>query len=370
MDYAQDEYDSTDEDKVLFLKGVSAIKILITGSSGLIGSEAVRYFGDKGHAIVGIDNNFREFFFGKPGDTTWNLKKLLSCGYDFIHLDADIRDRSRMLDIFRDHRPDAVIHCAAQPSHDLAAKMPFEDFDVNAGGTINLLEASRRFTFDSPFIFMSTNKVYGDAPNEIELVETPTRWDYKYPAYYYGIDESCRIDRTKHSLFGASKAAADLITQEYGLYFNMPTVCFRGGCLTGPSHSGVELHGFLSYLVKVAVNDMPYTIFGYKGKQVRDQIHSQDVVRAFECYMKNPRPGEVYNIGGGRDNSASILECIDMIYELSGRRVRHTLSEQNRIGDHICYISDTRKLESHYGEWDRKVSLKQIIKQMVDAHGA
>ena len=343
------------------------MKIFITGSSGLIGSEAVRYFGSQGHQIIGIDNNLRKFFFGEQGDTSWNLKNLFDLNIDFKHQNLDIRDRKNILELYKTLRPDATIHCAAQPSHDLAAKIPFDDFDTNASGTLNLLEASRQYTFDSPFIYMSTNKVYGEAPNELELTETPTRWEYKDPAFFNGIDENMRIDRTKHSLFGASKAAADLITQEYGRYFNMPTVCFRGGCLTGPNHSGVELHGFLSYLVKVAVNNKPYTIFGYKGKQVRDQIHSLDVVRAFECFINNPRAGEVYNLGGGRSNSASVLECIYMIKELSGYKVNYTLCHENRIGDHICYISDLKNLISHYPEWSITISLQQIIEEILNA---
>lgn len=342
------------------------MKILVTGSSGLIGSEAVRYFGAKGHKIIGIDNNLRKYFFGEQGDTTWNLKNLMGLKMDFSHIDVDIRDRNKIADLYKTHKPDATIHCAAQPSHDLAAKMPFDDFDTNAVGTMNLLEASRQHTFDSPFVYMSTNKVYGDAPNELELVETDTRWDYKDKTYFNGIDETMRIDRVKHSLFGASKAAADLITQEYGLYFNMPTVCFRGGCLTGPSHSGVELHGFLSYLVKVAIHKKNYTIFGYKGKQVRDQIHSEDVIKAFECFINKPRPGEVYNLGGGRKNSASILECMNLIKELSGLDVNYILTPDNRIGDHICYISDLRKLKSHYPEWDVRISLKEITSQIIE----
>jgi len=342
------------------------MKILVTGSSGLIGSEAIRYFGEKDHKVIGLDNNLRKYFFGEAGDTSWNLKSLMGLDIDFTHLDVDIRDREKILDIYKTHRPEVTIHCAAQPSHDLAAKMPFDDFDTNAVGTINLLEASRRYTLDSPFIFLSTNKVYGDAPNELELIEMPTRWDYKDPAYYDGIPETFRIDRTKHSLFGASKLAADIVTQEYGLYFNMPTVCFRGGCLTGPSHSGVELHGFLSYLVKAAVQKIPYTIFGYKGKQVRDQIHSMDVIRAFECYIENPRPAEVYNLGGGRENSASILECIDLIEKLSDHKLEYTLVDENRIGDHICYISDLKKLKSHY-PWEISISLEEITKQIIDS---
>ena len=245
--------------------------------------------------------------------------------------------------------------------------MPFDDFDTNAVGTMNLLEASRQFTFDSPFVLMSTNKVYGDAPNELDLVELEKRYDYKDKKYFNGIAEDFRIDRTKHSLFGASKAAGDIITQEYGLYFNMPTVCFRGGCLTGPNHSGVELHGFLSYLVKVAVHQKPYTIFGYKGKQVRDQIHSEDVVKAFECFINKPKPGQVYNLGGGRENSASVLECIDLIKEYSGHEVQYTLSDENRIGDHICYISDLTKMRADYPDWDIRISLEQILKEIITA---
>lgn len=342
------------------------MKILITGSSGLIGSEAVKYFGKLGHQIIGLDNNLRKFFFGQKGDTSWQLKELKLLKIDFLHFNLDIRDRKKILDIYKNERPDVTIHCAAQPSHDLAAKIPFEDFDTNAVGTINLLEASRRFCFDSPFLYMSTNKVYGDALNELELIETPTRWDYKDLKYYEGIDETCRIDQTKHSLFGASKTAADIVTQEYGRYFGMLTVCYRGGCLTGSNHSGVELHGFLNYLVKIAVENKEYTIFGYKGKQVRDQIHSLDVVKAFECYIKSPRPGEVYNIGGGRLNSASILECISIIEEVSGLKINYNISDKNRIGDHICYISNLNKLKTHFPEWDIRICLRDIIQEMVE----
>jgi CDP-paratose 2-epimerase len=343
------------------------MKILVTGSSGLIGSEAVRYFGKLGHEIIGVDNNLRKFFFGEGGDTTWNLNLLRSEGYQFTHVEVDIRDRAAVLNLYKTYKPDATIHCAAQPSHDLAAKIPFEDFDTNAVGTMNLLEASRQHTFDSPFVYMSTNKVYGDAPNEIKLVELEKRWDYKDSKYYNGIDESCRIDQTKHSLFGASKAAADIMTQEYGRYFNMPTVSFRGGCLTGPAHSGVELHGFLSYLVKVAVTGKQYTIFGYKGKQVRDQIHSEDVVRAFEVFIKNPKPGAVYNLGGGRGNSASILECIDLIKEYSGHQVNYTYNDTNRIGDHICYMSDLSRFMNDYPDWKLTYSLEKILKEIIEA---
>ncbi|HDZ27388.1 MAG TPA: NAD-dependent epimerase/dehydratase family protein, partial [Candidatus Aminicenantes bacterium] len=285
-------------------------KIIITGSNGLIGSEAVLHFDRKGFHVLGIDNNMRADFFGPKGDTTWNLRRLQNQTNHFEHHDLDIRDRGAILDIFKSSRPHVIIHCAAQPSHDLASKRPFDDFDVNATGTLNLLEATRLYAKESPFIFMSTNKVYGDAPNEIPLVELGSRYDYARKEDHQGVSESCRIDQSLHSLFGASKVAADVITQEYGRYFNMPTVCFRGGCLTGPSHSGVELHGFLSYLVKVAVSNETYKIFGYKGKQVRDQIHSKDVISAMEAYIQSPRPAGVYNLGGGRESNASLLECI------------------------------------------------------------
>jgi CDP-paratose 2-epimerase len=342
------------------------MKILITGSAGLIGSEAVSQFDLKGHEVLGIDNNMRADFFGPKGDTSWNLKRLKENSKSYSHFDLDIRDRQAILDFFKQQRPDAIVHCAAQPSHDLAKDRPFDDFDVNAVGTLNLLEASRLFTTDSPFIFLSTNKVYGDAPNHLALKELDTRWDYADADYYDGIDESMTIDQSKHSLFGASKAAADVMTQEYGRYFDMPTVCFRGGCLTGKNHSGVELHGFLSYLVKVAVSRGEYTIFGYKGKQVRDQIHSHDVVRAFEAYIENPRPGEVYNLGGGRSNSASILECFQMIEDRTGMPINHSYSDVNREGDHICYISDLAKFKAHYPGWDLSVSLDAIFDEMVE----
>ncbi|MFY0643850.1 MAG: NAD-dependent epimerase/dehydratase family protein [Bacteroidia bacterium] len=347
------------------------MKIIVTGSSGLIGSEAVRYFGKKGHEIIGVDSNLRKYFFGEGGDTSWNLKLLQDLPINFSHRDVDIRDRQAILDLYETEKPDATIHCAAQPSHDLAAKIPFDDFDTNTVGTMNLLEANRIHSFNSPFVYMSTNKVYGDAPNEIDLEELDRRWEYRDPDYVNGISEECRIDQCKHSLFGASKAAADIITQEYGRYFGMPTVSFRGGCLTGPQHSGVELHGFLSYLVKVAVTGKPYTIFGYKGKQVRDQIHSEDVVKAFEVFIENPHtPGSVYNLGGGKDNSASVLECIDLIKEIGGHEVNYTLSDENRIGDHICYYSDLTRLKSDYPNWDIRISLKDIISEMIKAEEA
>ena len=341
------------------------MKILVTGSSGLIGSEAVVYFDSHGHRVLGIDNNMRADFFGSEGDTSWNLRRLQDHTCDFEHYDMDIRNREAILDFFKTHSPDAVVHCAAQPSHDLAKDRPFDDFDVNAGGTLNLLEAARQYTKESPFIFMSTNKVYGDAPNEIPLVELDSRYDYARAEDFQGVSETCRIDQSLHSLFGASKVSADIMTQEYGRYFSMPTVCFRGGCLTGPQHSGVELHGFLSYLVKVAVSGCVYTVFGYKGKQVRDQIHSFDVIRAFDEFIKTPRVAEVYNLGGGRENSASILECIQKIEALIGKSVHYRYQDQARNGDHICYISDIRKFKRHYPDWQLSRSLDNLVEEMV-----
>jgi CDP-paratose 2-epimerase len=343
------------------------MKILVTGSSGLIGSEAVTYFDERGHQIVGIDSNMRAVFFGEQGDTTWNRDRLLASTKNFKHFDLDIRNREDIFRFFSEHKFDAVIHCAAQPSHDKAAQIALMDFDVNAVGTVNLLEAARQNFPDSPFIHVSTNKVYGDSPNELPMKELETRWEYADPKDYNGITEECRIDRTLHSLFGASKTAGDIMAQEYGKYFNMPVGVFRGGCLTGPSHSGVELHGFLSYLVKQIVTGGPYTIFGYKGKQVRDQIHSYDVVRAFEEFINNPRPGEVYNLGGGRGNSASIMECIEMVEDITGKKLNSTYTDQNRIGDHICYISDLTKLKTHYPNWSITKSLLQICEEIVSA---
>ena len=341
--------------------------VLVTGSSGLIGSEAVEYFDRQGHRVVGADNNMRRVFFGPPGDTLWNLERLKGATRRFTPVELDIRDRVGVMTLFRENKFDLIIHCAAQPSHDKAAEIALLDFEVNAMGTVNLLEATRQHCRDAPFIFMSTNKVYGDAPNEIPMRELETRYDYAEPADFEGIDENCRIDRSTHSLFGASKVAADIYAQEYGRYFGMAVGIFRGGCLTGPSHSGVELHGFLSYLLKVALSGKPYTIFGYKGKQVRDNIHSFDVVRAFEEFARNPRPGEVYNLGGGRANSVSMLEAIARIEALTARKINWTYSETSRKGDHICYISNLAKLKSHYPGWSLTRSLDSILEEMVAA---
>ncbi len=343
------------------------MEVLITGCSGLIGSEAVLDFDGQGHVLTGVDNNMRREFFGPAGDTGWNLDRLKRQTKRFTHVDLDIRDREGILSLFRRTRFDCVIHCAAQPSHDKAREIPFLDFEVNAVGTLNLLEATRQTCPEAVFIHMSTNKVYGDAPNEKPLIETATRYDYADPTDHDGIDETCRIDRCLHSLFGASKTAADVMAQEYGRYFGLRVGVFRGGCLTGPAHSGVELHGFLNYLVRVAVRGEAYTVYGYKGKQVRDQIHSHDVIRAFEAYLGNPRPGEVYNLGGGRANSASVLECIALVEELTGRTIEHRYVEQNRLGDHICYISDLRKFRSHYPSWSITRNLRDICTELVAA---
>ena len=344
--------------------------ILVTGSSGLIGSEAVEHFDRQGHRVIGVDNNMRRVFFGPQGDTSWNLKRLKGATRNFTHHGLDIRDRSAIDELFRAHRFNLIVHCAAQPSHDKARDIPILDFEVNALGTLNLLEATRQHCPEAVFVFLSTNKVYGDSPNEIPLVELETRYDYSRPENREGISESCRIDRTLHSLFGASKAAADLVAQEYGRYFGLNVGVFRGGCLTGPAHSGVELHGFLSYLVKVALSGGAYTVFGYKGKQVRDNIHSYDVVRAIEEFAANPRPGEVYNIGGGRQNSVSMLEGISRIEQMAGKKLNWRYVEEARKGDHICYISDLRKFQSHYPNWKITRNLDRIFEEIVSAQSS
>src|SRR3954454_6076249 len=317
---------------------------LVTGSSGLIGSEAVAFLDERGWDVHGVDNNMRRDFFGEHGDTTWNLERLRGATRRFEHHDVDIRNRATILRLVAEVRPDLLVHAAAQPSHDLAASRPFDDFDVNAVGTLNLLEAARQACPESPFAFLSTNKVYGDAPNELPLVELDTRWDYADPAQREGIDETCRIDATMHSLFGASKVAADVLVQEYGRSFGMPSVCFRGGCLTGPHHSGAELHGFLAYIARAIREGRTYRIYGYKGKQVRDNLHSYDVCAAFYAFYENPRPAAVYNLGGGRANSISVLEAIAKFEDIFGRNLPVEYVDQNRAGDHICYISDLRRL--------------------------
>ena len=341
--------------------------LLVTGSSGLIGSEVCVFFAELGWQIHGVDNNQRAVFFGEAGDTRWNQQRLQEQLSSFEHHELDIRDRSGVARLLSELRPDAIVHTAAQPSHDRAAAIPFDDFDTNAVGTLNLLEAARQACPESPFVHMSTNKVYGDRPNTIPLVELETRWDYDDETYAEGIAEDFSIDQSKHSLFGASKVAADVMVQEYGRYFGMPTCCLRGGCLTGPNHSGVELHGFLSYLIKCNLEGREYKIFGYQGKQVRDNIHSEDVARfAFE-FIQSPRMGEVYNIGGGKPNSCSILEAFQLAEKFSGRPMQSTYVDEPRMGDHICYYSDLSKMRQHYPGWDITISLDQTIQQIVDA---
>lgn len=339
--------------------------ILVTGSSGLIGSEVTTFFHNQGFLVHGVDSNQRAVFFGPQGDTRWSQQRLIKTLPNFQHHELDIRDRQGVLALVKDLRPSGIIHTAAQPSHDRAAAIPFDDFDTNAVGTLNLLEAARQFCPEVPFIHMSTNKVYGDLPNSIPLVELETRWDYADPVYAEGIPESFSIDQSKHSLFGASKVAADVMVQEYGRYFNMPTCCLRGGCLTGPNHSGVELHGFLSYLVKCNLEGREYTVFGYKGKQVRDNIHSEDVARFIHAFYHSPRCGEVYNMGGGKGNSCSILEAFAMVEELTGKKQVYRYVDQNRIGDHICYYSDLSKMKAHYPNWVITKSLRQTVEEIV-----
>ncbi len=342
-------------------------KLLVTGSSGLIGSEVCVHFAGLGWEIHGADNNGRAVFFGPNGDTRWNQSRLQQQLPSFVHHEVDIRDRNGVLNLLETVRPDAIVHTAAQPSHDLAAKMPFADFDTNAVGTMNMLEATRQFAAESPFVHMSTNKVYGDTPNYLPLKELETRWEYADDADFGGIRESLSIDQCKHSLFGASKVAADIMVQEYGRYFDMPTCCLRGGCLTGPNHSGVELHGFLSYLVKCNLEERNYNVFGYLGKQVRDNIHSLDVARFIDAFVAAPRVGEVYNLGGGRSNSCSILEAFDRIAAVSGKPMRYEYVDKNREGDHMCYISDLSKIKDHYPQWDITKSLDDIFTEIHDA---
>lgn len=342
------------------------MKILVTGSAGLIGSEVCQIFGRNGWDVVGIDNNQRMVFFGAPGDTTWNLTRLVGClGSRYKHHSIDIRDRRAVDDVMSDTRPDLIVHAAAQPSHDRAAAIPFDDFDTNAVGTLNLLEAARQKCLDTPFVFMSTNKVYGDSPNKIQLKELETRWEYADPLDYGGIPEECSIDQSTHSLFGASKVAADILVQEYGRYFGMKTCCLRGGCLTGPNHTGVQLHGFLSYLVKCNMSSDLYTVYGYKGKQVRDNIHSEDVVRFIQLFSESPRSAAVYNIGGGRANSCSILEAFRMVEDVTGVKMKYQYDSKNRIGDHICYISDLSRIIIDYPMWAVTRSNQEIISEIV-----
>lgn len=337
-------------------------KILITGAAGLVGSEASDYFLDKGWQVFGLDNNQRAVFFGAEADTSSMIGILKTKSPHFQHLNIDIRDRAAILNFYSESKPDAIVHAAGQPSHDLAAKIPFDDFEVNAVGTLNLLEATRQYAKEAPFIFMSTNKVYGDAPNEIKLKEFDKRWDYDAPEYQNGIDENFRIDQSKHSLFGVSKLSADILTQEYGRYFGLLTCCLRGGCLTGPNHRGVELHGFLQYLIKCNRLKKPYMIYGYKGKQVRDSIHAYDVARFLEAFIEKPRSGgQVYNMGGGKKNTCSILEAFSMAEALTGQKMIYDYKAEPRAGDHICYYSDLSKAMLDYPDWSVTHSLDDIF---------
>lgn len=339
----------------------------MTGASGLIGSEVCSYFARQDYDVHGIDNNQRAAFFGPQGDTRWNQQRLERELKSYHHHELDVRDRTGILELMADLKPSIVVHAAAQPSHDRAAAIPFDDFDTNAVGTLNLLEAARRSCPESPFIYLSTNKVYGDGPNRIPLTELETRWDYADPTFAAGIPENFPIDQSLHSLFGASKVAGDVMVQEYGRYFGMPTCCLRGGCLTGPNHSGVELHGFLSYLVRCNLEGREYRVFGHKGKQVRDNVHSLDVARFIQAFAEAPRVGEVYNLGGGKANSCSILEAFALVEGMSGRSQWYTYVDANRVGDHICYYSDLRKMRDHYPTWNITVTLEQMIGEIVDA---
>ena len=341
--------------------------VLVTGSAGLIGSETVRRFAADGFTIVGIDNDMRKRFFGEEASTRRTRDELLASVPDYQHHEIDIRDAAAVNTLFQEHGRSlaAIVHSAAQPSHDWAARDPQMDFTVNANGTLNLLEAARSFCPETPFVFTSTNKVYGDTPNRLPLQELSSRWEIE-PGHEYeqGISENMSIDQTKHSLFGASKVAADVLVQEYGRYFGMPTACFRGGCLTGPAHAGTELHGFLSYLMKCAVSGRPYRVFGYKGKQVRDNIHSFDLVEAFAAFVRAPRVAEVYNIGGSRHCNCSMLEAIELCEAISGRKLSWEYVEDNRIGDHIWWISDVRKFREHYPEWNFRYGLREILEEI------
>jgi len=343
--------------------------VIITGSSGLIGSEAVEYFAKKGMHVVGIDNDMRGYFFGKDASVDWRTKELKKEIKNFEHVDIDIRDEDKLAEVFAKYNTDIkmIIHTAAQPSHDWAANEPLTDFSINATGTLNLLEATRLSSPEAVFIFTSTNKVYGDLPNSFPLKELESRWELPedHP-YYKGIDEGLSIDQSTHSLFGASKAAADLLVQEYGRYFGMKTACFRGGCLTGPKHSGAMLHGFLAYLMKCCVKKEEYTVYGYKGKQVRDNIHSYDLVTAFDAFYCHPRKGEVYNIGGGRENNCSVIEAIKFCEDICGNKMIYKVSQENRIGDHIWYISNLSKFKKHFTRWKQKYSLDQMLKEIYD----
>ena len=342
---------------------------IITGSGGLIGSEAVRHFAGLGYEVVGIDNDMRSYFFGAEASTQRNSERLAADLDGFKPLALDIRDREGVVSLFARERPSLVVHCAAQPSHDWAAREPHTDFEVNAVGTLNLLEAARASCSDSPFIFVSSNKVYGDRPNSLPLIETETRWELPTEHEYFdGIPTSMSIDHSTHSIFGASKVAADVLVQEYGRYFGMPTVCFRGGCLTGPQHAGAQLHGFLAYLMKCTVTGQPYTIFGYEGKQVRDNIHAHDVVRAFSAFANAPRAAAVYNLGGGRSSNVSMLEAIEKCERIAGSSLDYKLSGEARIGDHQWYVSDFSDFTNDYPEWQLTFGIDDVLRDIHDTN--
>lgn len=344
------------------------MKALITGSGGLIGSQATKYFIEHDFEVVGIDNNMRAYFFGEEASTKWNVDKLNEDFKDkYTHYETDIRDNEKLEEIFKKHKFDLIIHTAAQPSHDWAAREPLTDFTVNANGTLNMLENFRKYCPDAVFIFTSTNKVYGDLPNYLPLIEGETRYeiDHTHPFFARGIDESMSIDQSKHSIFGASKVAADVMVQEYGRYFILKTATFRGGCLTGPSHSGAELHGFLAYLAKCIVTGKKYTIFGYKKKQVRDNIHSYDLIKAFHEFYKRPRIGEVYNMGGSRYSNISMMEAIERLEQITGKKANVDYLDKNREGDHIWYISDVKKFQDHYPKWKYKYNVDMILEDIV-----
>ncbi len=339
--------------------------ILVTGATGLIGSAVVRHFTELGWHVVGIDNNQRAVFFGPEGDTGWNLLQLMRTCPSYVHYDVDVRDRVFISHLVAEVRPDAIVHAAAQPSHDLAAKVPFDDFDTNAVGTLNLLEATRQQAPAAVFVFLSTNKVYGDWPNTLPMQELATRWEFTRESDRMGVSENAPIDQSFHSLFGASKVAADILVQEYARTFGLTTCCLRCGCLTGPQHAGVELHGFVSYLVRCNVEGRRYTINGYGGKQVRDNIHAADVSRFIELFIANPRPGEVYNLGGGPENSCSILEAFRIVEALTGRTMNYDYRDENRRGDHVCYYSDLSKLKTHFPQWRLTKGLDDIFAEVV-----
>ena len=342
---------------------------IITGSSGLVGSESVNFFCDKGFDVIGIDNNLRKFFFGKNGSTSWIKSKLIKRNKNFKSLNIDIRNFSKLDKIFKKYSKNisVIIHCAAQPSHDYGKKFPFLDFHVNATGTLNLLELTKKHCPTAPFIFMSTNKVYGDSPNNLNILEKKTRWELKkVDKNFKGINENFSIDNSTHSFFGVSKTYADLIVQEYGKNIGLKTVCFRGGCITGPNHSGASLHGFLSYLVKTSLNNKKYNLIGYKGKQVRDNLHSNDLVKCFWEFYKKPKSGEVYNMGGGRYSNCSIIEALNLVEKFTKTKIKRKIIKSPRIGDHIWYISDTSKFKKHYPNWKQKYNTKKIIEELID----